>query len=253
MRLSTEPAQAEAPAHQACSQCLRPVCQAILQSPRQAGPGMHKLTRGARMAMTEGSCQRIWVILSGMAAISTGLADGRRQIVTLELPGNIVCGLAAMTGSESWLEALSDCEICELSLQGLDGPLSDHPDLVSELFGLIHARVLEDAARMVMLGRLDSMERVTLFLLEIGLKHGLRNGNAIHVELPMTREDIADYLGLNAETVSRLFTRLKKTGLVRFPSRSSVNLTDIAALERRIPVQSPTAMPPTGAYLAHVR
>ena len=54
---------------------------------------------------------------------------------------------------------------------------------------------------MVMLGRLDSMERVSLFLLNIGKKTGLRNGNALHLELPMTREDIADYLGLNAETV----------------------------------------------------
>lgn len=173
--------------------------------------------------------------------------------MSLELSGSIVCGLAAAPGSDSWLEALSDCHICELSLEGIGGTLNDHPELLGQLFGLIHARVLEDSARMVMLGRLDSMERVSLFLLDIGKKTGLRNDNSLHLELPMTREDIADYLGLNAETVSRLLSRLKKVGLVRFPTRSSFLIPDITALEKRIPVQCFGDTSTPGASPAHVR
>ncbi|MHC0053795.1 Crp/Fnr family transcriptional regulator [Actibacterium sp. D379-3] len=199
---------------------------------------MTVLKRGERLDLGNGACQRIWVITSGVAAICTGLADGRRQIVGLETPGEIICGLAAASGSESWLEALSECHICEQSLAGLHGPLDQHPDLVSALFVLIHARLETCSTHLVTLGRLDSMERVSLFLLDMSRRIGQPAGASVQVELPMTREDIADFLGLNSETVSRLFTRLRKSGLVKFQSRSAYYIPDIAALERRIPMQS---------------
>ena len=217
--------------------CKNPVCGAVPEIERRSNQSMISLKRGERLTVRDGACQRIWVIISGVAATCAGMEDGRRQIVGLETPGHVVCGLASVTGSENWLEALSDCNICELSLEGVEGPLEDYPDLVSNLFWLIHGRLQAGAAQMVMLGRLDSVERVSLFLLEMAMRIGSPSVDGVLVELPMTREDVADYLGLNTETVSRLFTRIKRRGIVNFLNRSTYVLPDIEALKRRLPVQ----------------
>lgn len=225
--------------------CHRQVCRLF-----PSGPCEHRMTtlrRGERLSVGDGACRRIWVIVSGTAAMCTGLADGRRQIVGLETPGEVICGLMSAPGSESWVEALNECVICELSLEGVDGPLCQHPDLVAELFHLIHARLEACSAHLVTLGRLDSHERVSLFLLELARRTGRQVADGVQVDLPMTREDIADFLGLNAETVSRLFTRLKKRGLVRFMTRSAYLIPDMAALERRIPTQLRPCPPVAGA------
>ncbi|WP_299351265.1 Crp/Fnr family transcriptional regulator [uncultured Shimia sp.] len=217
--------------------CKNPVCGSVPEIAKRSNQDMIALKRGERLTVRDGACQRIWVVISGVAATCAGMEDGRRQIIGLETPGHVVCGLASVTNSENWLEALSDCNICELSLEGVTGPLDDYPELVSSLFWLIHGRLQAGASQMVMLGRLDSVERVTLFLLEMAMRIGTAAVGGVRVDLPMTREDVADYLGLNTETVSRLFTKLKKRGLVSFPNRSTFVVPEIEALERRLPVQ----------------
>ena len=71
-----------------------------------------------------------------------------------------------------------------------------------------------------MLGRQNSIERVAAFLLEMSE----RQGGLRQVELPMSRLDIADYLGLTIETVSRVFSKLKHRGVIRLPSLRSVEI-----------------------------
>ncbi len=92
---------------------------------------------------------------------------------------------------------------------------------MADMFGLIHGRLRENMSRLVTLGRLDSYERVAQFFYEIAVKTGQNRGKGVQVPLPMTREDIADYLGINTETVSRVISRLKKAGLVQFEGRTS--------------------------------
>lgn len=225
--------------------CTQPVCR--LLSTRPSERHTTTLHRGERLSVGEESCRKIWVIVSGTAAMCTGLSDGRRQIVGLETPGEVICGLMAAPGSESWLEALSETRICELSLAGLEGPLCAHPDLVSALFALIHTRLEVCSAHLVTLGRLDSRERVSLFLWDMASRMGKQAEDGVHVELPMTREDIADFLGLNTETVSRLFTKLKRSGAVRFLTRSAYLVPDMDALQRHIPTQLSPYTGPTGA------
>lgn len=182
-----------------------------------------------------------------MAAICTGLADGRRQIIGLETPGDIVCGMAAANGSDSWIEALCSTQVSELDLSSIGNPLANKtpkPEqigLLMELFSLIHRRLEICSAHLVTLGRLDSTERVILFVLDMTRRIGRVCGTSMMADLPLTREDIADYLGLNAETISRIFTRLKKSGLVQFPTRTCFAVADTAALERRLPVDLVTS------------
>lgn len=229
-------------------ECSEVMCQSRLCQHVTGGhpDKRHKvLQRGDRLSLGEGACRKVWIILHGIAAICYGLSDGRRQILGLETSGHILCGMNSSGQNGSWIEALSETVLCEIDLTSLGsaaypgGPLRNGQQLVTELFAVIHQRLEACSAHLVTLGRLDSTERVTLFLVDMASRIGRPVGQSLYFELPMTREDIADYLGLNTETVSRVFSRLKKSRLVQFPSRSAIAIPDPKALERRLPVDIP--------------
>lgn len=194
-----------------------------------------QLDRGDRLENTgRGACMQFWVVVEGTAASCIAFADGRRQIVGLEHAGDVICALMAGEGTQSWLEALSPCEVCELDLTQSADSLRDDPSFLAATFAVTHRRLTRSQAHLSTLGRLDSRERVLLFLAQMATR-------ARHpvVSLPMSREDIADYLGLNTETVSRILSRIKKSGLVKFLSPTEYVVPDIAEIARRLPVPVP--------------
>ena len=195
-----------------------------------------RLKRGDRLrcANKNGTC--IWVVLSGVIAICASLADGRRQIIGFEFSGDFLCGSSSSNGQESRIEALTECEICEISIPVDAEPILANPTLVAAMFQQVHQRLERSATHVTALGRLDSMERICLFLLEMANRIGGQKGNVLKADLRMSREDIADYLGLNTETVSRVMSRVKRMGLAVFLSPTSYVIPDVSALERRIPV-----------------
>ncbi|MDJ0630780.1 MAG: Crp/Fnr family transcriptional regulator [Rhodobacter sp.] len=190
------------------------------------------LDRGDRLECRgRGACLQFWVIVDGTAATCVAFEDGRRQIVGLEGPGDIVCALMAGSGTQNWLEALSDCRICEIDLSQSAGHLRHDPGFLGATFAVAHRRLTQAQAHISTLGRLDSRERVLLFLAQMAARTSKGP-----VTLHMSREDIADYLGLNAETVSRILSRIKKSGLVKFLSPTEYVVPDMAEIARRLPV-----------------
>lgn len=177
-----------------------------------------------------------WVIAGGTAASCTNFADGRRQIVSIERTGDVVCGLMSGENTQSWLEALEDCEIWKFDLSADAQNLRHDPRFLAATFSIVHHRLARSQDRISALGRLDSQERVLLYLAEHAIRHSAIDPIAPVTTLTMSREDIADYLGLNAETVSRILTRIKKSGLVKFLNRSEYVIPDFGAVERRLPV-----------------
>jgi CRP-like cAMP-binding protein len=194
------------------------------------------LARGDRLDTCREGCMRFWVVVRGTAAVCTGFADGRRQITGIEMPGDALCGLIASPEAPTWLEALEDCTICQVDFTASRAELERNPEFMREVFSLIHQRLEVTSQHLSTLGRLDSTERVILFLGQMSLRTARPNRPDDPVRLPMSREDIADYLGLNAETVSRILSRVKKTGLFKFSSPTEYVVPDMAALERRLPV-----------------
>lgn len=175
-------------------------------------------------------------MISGSAAICTSFADGRRQITGIEMPGDTICGLRTSVEEACWLEALEDSRICVLDFTTDAVALRQNPEFMSEMYTLMHHR-LEGALRhLSTLGRLDSTERVLLFLAQMAMRMRRTQHNDAPVRLKMTREDIADYLGLNPVTVSRLFSRVKRTGLIKFLSPTEYLVPDMEALKQRLPV-----------------
>ncbi len=181
------------------------------------------------------ACHRIWIVIEGLVALATVLPDGRRQITDLCTPGDVICPICAMPGTECWVEALGSSVMCQVSLMDVMKCHGNTPDLMTVLFKQSHAQLERSNRNQVMLGRYSGKERVFQFVVEITRRIGTPCKGGFRVHLPMNRDDIADYLGLNAATVIRLFSALRKTKLVTFISPTEFIVHDPDALEDHLP------------------
>ncbi|PLX37688.1 MAG: hypothetical protein C0606_05245 [Hyphomicrobiales bacterium] len=192
------------------------------------------LARGTRLVGGLNPCRRLWVVVSGLVGLSTTLADGRRQITSLNTSGDILCPVGGAEGVESWVDILAPSQLCEIDLAAMIST-GLAPALSASLFRATHVQLERSNANLIMLGRFDGLERVALFLAEMTYRLGDPCPGGYRVTLPLSREDIADYLGLNAETVSRLFTRIRKSRLVTFLSPTDFVVHDLDGLAGRAP------------------
>lgn len=165
-------------------------------------------------------------VVSGVVRTYKLLSDGRRQIDAFHLPGDIF-GVESGGEHRFSAEAVTATRLAvhrrdPSALAGDDGLLAQ--DVVAAMM-----RSLERAQdHMVLLGRKSAKERIATFLL--GLSQRVAGGGAA-VELPMSRTDMADHLGLTVESVSRAVTQLERAGLIELPpNRRSVVLRDLRAL-----------------------
>lgn len=151
--------------------------------------------------------------------------DGRRQIVGFAVEGDVL-GLVGDEEHPCSAEALTECRIARFSAIKLDRLAAEQPPIARQLFNHLRAELSAAQEQMLLLGRLNPLERVASFILRLSRQDG-----ADRLELPMSRQDIADYLGLTIETVSRCFTKLRKARLIELPRASEVVLLDADRLE----------------------
>lgn len=219
-----------------CPSCRLEDCCFRKYTPPKEAIKYLEIARGEWLECRENACLRFWIVMSGHAATCTCFRDGRRQILSIECEGDAICGAMAARDSEQKLEALTDCRICEIDLSRWAAQLREDCAFLAMTFQLLHARLVKSTAHVATLGRLDSNERVTYFLAEMAMQNDGADGL---VTLPMSREDIADYLGLNTDSVSRILSRIRKSGLFRFVSPTEYTVPDMGAVARRLPVAIP--------------
>ena len=196
-------------------------------------PSLREMPRGARRRLPPDAGRwRFVAVREGLVAASADTGDGRRQILCLTGPDELVC--PAMPGGPAHsLEALAPARICEIDLSADAPRLARDPDYWRTLYQLAGEGLSRAASCIVGLGRLDGPSRLAAFLSEMCERMGRAGeGGGRSLSLPMTREDIADHLGLSPETVSRLFTRLRREGLVAFRTPTVMEIPDPAALRR---------------------
>lgn len=165
-------------------------------------------------------------VVRGAVRICKLLSDGRRQIEAFHLPGDIF-GIELGGSHRFTAEAVSDCVVLLVRRSALTGFATRDAEAARELWALA-TRALERAQEHVLLlGRKTAQERVASFLLDL---QGACGGRAGTVEIPMSRQDIADYLGLTIETVSRTMTAFETGGLIGLRGARQVELRDRPAL-----------------------
>ncbi|MGE6786474.1 Crp/Fnr family transcriptional regulator [Ensifer adhaerens] len=168
-------------------------------------------------------------IINGVVKLSKVLADGRQQIVGLQFAPDFM-GRPFTRESALTAEAAVDTDICCFPRTVIDRLVSEAPGLEHRL----HEQALKelDEARdwMLTLGRKTAQEKVASFLYIIATHIDPEKGTANEFDLPLSRADIADYLGLTIETVSRQITKLRKDNVIRIENSRHVTVPSLDRL-----------------------
>ena len=156
----------------------------------------------------------VFTVIRGMLKLSKLLPDGRRQITGFLSPGDYL-GLAFAERYVYSAEAVTPVRVCRFPRSAFLGLLDQFPALEKALLGRAATELAAAQQQMLLLGRKTARERVASFFSQLAERQGADEGAV--VDLPMTRTDIADHLGLTIETVSRSIASLRKAGLIALP------------------------------------
>jgi CRP/FNR family transcriptional regulator, anaerobic regulatory protein len=172
---------------------------------------------------------RVFTLIEGTAKLTRLLPDGKQQVVGFRFAGDVIGYTTRETYSFD-AELLTDARICRLDRPQLDALLRRYPMLEHRLLDLCVQELTSTQEQLVTVGRRSAEARVAAFLLSLVEARRRRGGVDRVLEMPMTRADIADFLGLTLETVSRCLTAFRKRGWIREPAHQRVELLDIGTL-----------------------
>lgn len=172
----------------------------------------------------------VFNVTSGSVRVYKLLADGRRQITGFLFAGDFV-GLATAKDYAFSVEAIEPTTLCRFRKEEYRSLIRERPALEGALLDRATHELEAAQDQMLLLGRKTAQERIASFLLSLRGRDPMRPPRDDEVHLPMTRAEIADYLGLTIETVSRVLTRLKKSDIIRTPSLHAVQIERPDALQ----------------------
>jgi CRP/FNR family transcriptional regulator len=170
-------------------------------------------------------------IVRGVVKLTKTLADGRTQMVGLLFPGDFV-GHAMRARADYDAVAATPLTLCLFQRKPFEQLIRDNPRLEHRMLEMTLNDL--DAARewLLLLGRKTAREKLASFLLMLGRRvapDGEADGE-VQIDLPLTRAEIAEYLGLTIETVSRQMTKLRADGVIAFDSTRALRLPDMERL-----------------------
>lgn len=188
---------------------------------------------GVRMTFAKGeeifgqdeTADLVHSVVSGAVRTSRLLSDGRRQIGNFYYPGDLV-GLETGDMHRFSAEAIIDCTILVVKRASLR-QFSGDGELDRAIWEATRRELERTQEHLLVLGRKTACEKVASFLLDLA-----QRGAAAIVDLPMGRQDMADYLGLTIETVSRMVTQLQGSQIVEFAGSRHFRVKRWDALER---------------------
>lgn len=170
--------------------------------------------------------RRVFMLAKGSLKIYTLLADGRRQITGFMFPGDFL-GISIDDEYAFTAEALVNSELWWFTREAFDRFVEANPTLERELYRLAAHELAAAQAQMVLLGRKTAAERLASFFHSLLERQELVDCKThTHFDLPMSRLDIADYLGLTKETVSRMLAHLRDRKMIRLASQDRIEILD---------------------------
>jgi CRP/FNR family nitrogen fixation transcriptional regulator len=175
----------------------------------------------------EGDRADCWYkVVSGTVRVCKLLADGRRHIAEFFFTGD--CFGLDDSGERSFTaEAVGDIVVMRFPRPATERLIDERPELARRICNMTLRNLAHAQTRLLLLGRMTASERVASFLLELADRRDARRA----LDVPMSRNDIADYLGLTIETVCRVLSALKRAGAIAIPSPHRIELRDRDALE----------------------
>lgn len=172
----------------------------------------------------------VYSLTSGLLRLSKLLPDGRRQIAGFLFPGDFL-GITMEEEHAFTAEAVAPSTLCRFPRRQFDDFVASHPELERRLYAVAAHELAAARQQLVLLGRKTATERIASFLLMLaGRCHSMGGGDEI--DFPMSRADIADYLGLRIETISREISQLKVARVIQLTGRQSFRIVDRNRLQQ---------------------
>jgi CRP/FNR family transcriptional regulator len=171
----------------------------------------------------------VYSISNGAVKLYKLMPDGRRQIIGFLFSGDLF-GLGIDGGYCYTAETITPTHLCRFTHRKLDSLISEIPRLERRMFTMAVKDLVSAQDQMLLLGRKTAREKVATFLVRLSQRSIQMGLPPSPVALPMSRADIADYLGLTIETVSRTFTQLKRDNIIGLPAADHCIVNDWDAL-----------------------
>jgi CRP/FNR family transcriptional regulator, nitrogen fixation regulation protein len=205
---------------------INPTPKQNLDSPLEMMGSQMRFGRNAEIYGEGEPAEYLYKVVTGAVRTYKVLADGRRQIGAFYLPGDIF-GLEAGDEHAFSAEAVSDSQILVIKRSAVMDLAARNSSVAQQLW-TVTGHELQRAQDHVMLLIKSAQERVAGFLVEMAG----RAPGASTIELAMSRQDIADYLGLTIETISRTLTQFEKSAAIALPTSRQIEIRNRAALAR---------------------
>jgi len=190
---------------------------------------LRKLQPGEVVFAEGDNANAVYEVVRGTLKIYKLLPDGRRQ-VTGFLGTDHLVGLAHEQQYLYTAEAITQVTVCRYARARFERLVDELPGFGMRLLAASSDELRAAQDQMVLLGRKFAEEKIASFLLMMGQHRG-GGEDPDEILLPMSRIDIADYLGLTMETVSRTLSKLKSDGVIAIPCASSIKLRDRVRLQ----------------------
>lgn len=190
-----------------------------------------RVNKGESLFSAGESLEELFAVKYGTFKLTLGAADGREVIAAFYLAGDVF----GTDGFESDIRtstatALEDSEVCVVSWKQLAKLAQEEPAIQQLVAQIFSARIGRKQRLMLTMGSLRSDERVATFLLDLSRRLQERGLSSRHIVLRMSREEIAEHLAMQLETVSRIFSALAREGILRVHHRE-IEILDLHALE----------------------
>jgi CRP/FNR family transcriptional regulator len=176
----------------------------------------------------------VYAVRSGLVKVFVTADDGEEQIVGFFLPGEML-GLDAVETQVHTCNAvaLETSSYCAVPFSELSEVCKEIPELQNQLFRIMSRELSSENQLLLTLGKKNSEEKVATFLLTISTRYHQLGYSANEFKLEMSRQEIGNYLGITFETVSRVFSRLQRNGIIKV-NRKAIKITDMVALKNLV-------------------
>lgn len=178
------------------------------------------IDRGEHIFQEHSPFRSCFAVRSGSFKTYIVTEDGEEQVTGFYLPGEII-GMDS-TNTEAYscsAKALEKSSVCEIPFTQFEDLATKIPTLQHHFFQLMSKEIRESRQLSMLLSKNTAEERIASLLISLAERFKRRKLSSTHFRLPMPRNDIGNYLGLAVETVSRVFTRFQKTGLISVQGR----------------------------------
>jgi CRP/FNR family transcriptional regulator, anaerobic regulatory protein len=179
--------------------------------------------------------EKLVVLREGVLAIDAMPAKGKLQILDFLVAGDVVTAAIVLRSPGVSLRAITSASMVSLDYRAIDLDQSVD-DYWEFLFAQCQSLLVRSNIHQMMIGRLETEPRVASFLLTLALTSGRGHAPILNVSLPMSRTDIANYLVINSDTLSRIMMKFSSLGLIERAGRHSIRILDVDELRKRSPL-----------------